>query len=227
MLNQSGKAFNPQGAIDAHVTFEIVNTGTHPVKINTLFNIFNQRLENVVNADLQNDRVVEIGVGGRVTISGDITDINNAKIRAIALGGNSSVQVTSTGVLKAGVGYESSAVSVNAGPVNANLAYSYDAGLATKDVKVLDTDRNEKLDTIVLTFNKAVNGFEAGDFRIDGSSHRVATSVTKDDKKLIIKFDEDAIAAGTEINYDPNYAGGSVLVDEFGNKVQAFHISYK
>ena len=50
ILNQSGKIFNPGKEVKAHVTFEVINTGTHPVEINTsLFN--NLQLTNAMDAE--------------------------------------------------------------------------------------------------------------------------------------------------------------------------------
>ena len=70
--------------------------------------------------------------------------------------------------------------------------------------------------------------FEPGDFRIthnDGNFS--ANTVTKEDKKLILSFREDAFNHGeTTLHYDPNYSGTEVLSDEFGNTVNAFHILF-
>ena len=50
ILNQSGKIFNPGEEVKAHVTFEVINTGTHRVEIDTsLFN--NLQLTNAEDSE--------------------------------------------------------------------------------------------------------------------------------------------------------------------------------
>ena len=58
----------------------MVNTGSHPIRIHTANGVFtNPTLQNAVLADFAtvtgtpNGTVVEVGVGGRVTIAGNIT----------------------------------------------------------------------------------------------------------------------------------------------------------
>ena len=222
-LNQSGKVFNPGKEVKAHVTFEVINTGTHRVEINTsLFK--NLALTNVLDAEKEEEKVV-IEVGGRVTISGD-TPISTVTLSVNAIEGISSVQVRGSAVLFHDVGYESNSVYVYTDYIEAILPYSYKADILSIIAK--DTDGNGSSDQVVLTFDKEVYNFEAGDFRIThGGATYSANSVTKDDKKLILTFSEDAFINGTTtLKYDPNYSGTEVLTDEFGNRVKAFQIEF-
>ena len=121
-LNQSGKVFNPGKEVKAHVTFQVINTGTHRVEINTsLFN--NLALTNVQDAEKKEEKVV-IEVGGRVTISGE-TPISTVTLSVNAIEGISSVQVKGSAVLFHDVGYESNSVYVYTDYVLASLPYSY------------------------------------------------------------------------------------------------------
>ena len=222
-LNQSGKVFNPGKEVKAHVTFQVINTGTHRVEINTsLFN--NLSLTNVQDAEKEEEKVV-IEVGGRVTISGD-TPISTVNLSVNAIEGISSVQVKGSAVLFHDVGYESNSVYVYTDYVEASLPYSYTANILS--TLTTDTNGNGANDQIVLTFDKEVYHFEPGDFRITHSGGNFsANTVTKENKKLILSFSEDAFNNGeTTLNYDPNYSGTEVLTDEFGNTVNAFQILF-
>lgn len=258
ILNQSGKPFLPPTQswdhLDARVTFEVVNTGTHPIKVHTSKYLGNPTLKNASGADDTNivDGTVTIEVGGRVTIAGDIrdgiwwTDINSAIIAVYSLNGNSSVEVKASAVVD-GKSFdfgdntsESQSVAVSAGPVSVNLANSSQAPKVQK-VKEVDTNNDGSADQIVLTFDKAVSNFEAGDFRlVRGSGTGSQTHYTEankveygkkdnditktDDKKLVLTFNEfDTINTNTvELRYDAGFSGNLALTDEFGNKVAAF-----
>ena len=222
-LNQSGKVFNPGKEVKAHVTFQVINSGTHPVEINTsLFK--NLALTNVQDTVKKAEKVV-IEVGGRVTISGE-TATSTVTLSALALEGVSSVQVQGSAVLSHDVGYESNSVYVYTDYLLVNLPYSYTATILSTVTK--DTNGNGANDQIVLTFDKEVYHFEPGDFRITHSGGNYsANTVTKEDKKLILTFREDAFNHGeTTLHYDPNYSGTEVLSDEFGNIVNPFHILF-
>ncbi|MBB6446073.1 S-layer homology domain-containing protein [Bacillus benzoevorans] len=213
LLNQSGKPFMPGKEVKAKVTFEVVNTGTHRIEINTsLFH--NLQLKNAVDATKESDTVA-IEVGGRVTISGE-TLSNTITLSANAVDGVSSVKVTGSAVLDANVGNESNSVYVYTNDVEVNLPYHYDAEVTA--IKV-DTNGNGKPDQIELTFTKEVYNIEPGDFRIGIVP---ASQSTKYGKKLILKFNEEALAGDTVLKYDPYYSGAEVLTDEFGNKVLPF-----
>ena len=83
------------------MTFEVVNTGTHRVEINTsLFN--NVNLQNAVDATEETNKVT-IEVGGRVTISGE-TLSSTITLLANAVDGISSVKVRGSAVLSDNVG---------------------------------------------------------------------------------------------------------------------------
>ena len=223
ILNQSGKIFNPGKEVKAHVTFEVVNTGAYPVEINTsLFK--NLELTDAVDVEREEETVV-IEVGGRVTISGD-TSISTATLSVNAVDGVSSIQVRGSAVMFADVGNESNSVYVFTDFVEAILPYSYEADILSTVAE--DRDGNGSSDQVVLTFDKEVHHFEAGDFRIThGGATYSANSVTKDEKKLILTFSEDAFINGTTtLKYDPNYSGTEVLSDEFGNKVKAFQVEF-
>ena len=220
-LNQSGKVFNPGKEVKAHVTFQVINTGTHPVEINTsLFK--NLALTNVQDAEKKAEKVV-IEVGGRVTISGE-TATSTVSLSALALEGVSSVQVQGSAVLAHDVGYNSNSVYVYTDYIEANLPYSYKANILS--TKAEDTDGNGANDQVVLTFEKEIYHFEAGDFRIiHGDVTYSANTITKEGEKLILTFSEEALKNGeTTLMYDPNYSGTEVLTDEFGNRVQQFQI---
>jgi hypothetical protein len=213
LLNQSGKPFLSGKEVKAKVTFEVVNTGTHRIEINTsLFN--NLQLKNAVDAVKEPDKVT-IEVGGRVTISGE-TLSNTITLSANAVDGVSSVKVTGSAVLDANVGNESNSVFVYTNDVEVDLPYHYEAEVNA--VKV-DTNGNGKPDQIELTFTKKVYNIEPGDFRIGIVP---ASQSTKYGKKLILKFSEDALEGDTVLKYDPYYSGTEVLTDEFGNKVLPF-----
>ena len=93
-------------------------------------------------------------------------------------------------LLTDGVDYESKAVTVTAERKNTTIGYSYNAVVtATESV---DTDNNTNVDTVQLTFDKAVTGAEAADFTIGGTK---ATSVSIDGRKVIIKFPETGLLA--------------------------------
>lgn len=213
ILNQSGKPFYPEKEVQANVTFEVVNTGTHRVEINTsLFQ--NLKLQNAVDAAKETDKVT-IEVGGRATISGE-TLSSTITLLANAVVGISSVKVKGSAVLSDNVGNESNSVYVYTEEVEVNLPYSYQAAVSALKV---DTDGNGKADRIELTFDKEVYNFEPGDFRIGVVP---ASHSTKYGRKLILDFSEDALEGETILKYDPNYSGLSVLTDEFGNKVLPF-----
>lgn len=160
-----------------------------------------------------------IGVGGRVTISGE-TLSNTITLSANAVDGVSSVKVTGSVVLDANVGNESNSVYVYINDVEVNLPYHYEAEVTA--VKV-DTNGNGKPDQIELTFTKEVYNIEPGDFRIGIVP---ASQSTKYGKKLILKFSEDALEGDTVLKYDPYYSGDEVLTDEFGNKVLPFTFTF-
>ena len=191
ILNQSGKVFNPDEEVKAHVTFEVINTGTHKVEIDTsLFN--NLQLTNAEDTEKVDETVV-IEVGGRVTISGD-TSSSTISLSANAVEGISSLKVRGSAVLFHDVESESNAVHVYTDYVEANLPYHYEAEIVNKEAK--DTDDNGANDQIILTFGKEVFDFEAGDFYIHDESGRSygATQVIKDEKKLILLFSEDTLS---------------------------------
>ncbi len=136
LLNQSGEPFLPDTANrdgkKARLTFEVVNTGAFPIRVHTADYLGKPTLKNAVLADYAtgtgNDgSVVDIQVGGRVTIAGDIQDwfkwfdANSAAIAVYSVDGNSSVQVKASAVVDGLAGSESQSVAVNAGPVSYNL----------------------------------------------------------------------------------------------------------
>jgi hypothetical protein len=221
LLNQSGKPFIPERAIKANVTFTIENTGTHPILIDT-DHVRKQNITNTSNVDLSSREHIRINVGGYLTISGDIDDVNQALFAAYAIGGTSSLNVRTSAVLDDSVKYESKNVTVTAELKDVVIPFSKTFNVtATK----FDSDNNAAngIDSVVLEFDTAVSGQEAGDFNINGTK---ATSVTKEGRKLIVKFPGTTVDSATTITYDPNGAGGSVLVDEFGTKVQGFNADF-
>ncbi|WP_338449652.1 S-layer homology domain-containing protein [Niallia oryzisoli] len=223
ILNQSGKVFNLGKEVKAHVTFEVINTGTHPVEINTSF-LSNLELTHAMGA-VNNDDIVTIEVGGRVTISGD-TPVSTVTLLAQAVEGISTVKVKGSAVLYPDVGYESNSVYVYTDYVEVELPFSYTADI--ESIIAQDTNNNGTSDQVEITFGKEVHHFEAGDFRIrhEGDAYS-ANSVTKDGKKLILTFPEVAFNnSTTTLFYDPHYSGTEVLTDGFGNKVVAFQIGF-
>jgi len=218
LLNQSGKPFQPARAIDANVTFTIENTGTHAILIDTDF--ARQHITNTRNVDLGSTEYIIINVGGSLTISGHINDINRALFSAQAPFGTTSLNVKTSAVIDDGVGYESQSVTVKAELKDTKIGFSYNANVTAEAV---DTDNANGNETVVLTFDKAVTGAEAGDFKIGTTK---ATSVSVDGRKVIVKFPDGVVGTTGTITYDPNGAGGSVLVDEFGNKVVGFNENY-
>ena len=224
ILNQSGNKFLPGKEVNAHVTFEVVNTGSHRVEIDTsLFQ--NLELRNALDAEKKNEKVI-IEVGGRVTISGD-TSSSEVILSANAVEGISSLKLKGSAVLFRNVGSESNATYVYTDYIEAQLPYSYEAEIISTTIK--DINGNKISDQVLLTFEKEVFNFETGDFRIIGENGDTfaANEVNKDGKRLILSFSEDAFAAGTtiKVNYDGHYSGTSVLTDEFGNKVIPFSVS--
>ncbi|MBB6446074.1 S-layer homology domain-containing protein [Bacillus benzoevorans] len=219
LLNQSGKPFQPERAIDANVTFTIENTGTHAILIDT-DHVSSQHITNTRNVDLSSTEHIIINVGGSLTISGHINDVNDALFSAQAPFGTTSLNVKTSAVIDDGVGYESQSVTVKAELNNTKIGFSYAADV---EADAVDTDNANGNETVVLTFDKAVTGAEAGDFKIGTTK---ATSVTVDGRKVIVKFPDSIVGATGAITYDPNGAGGSVLVDEFGNKVIGFTENY-
>ena len=169
------KYLHPGKEVKAHVTFEVVNTGAYPVEINT--SLF-KNLELTDAVDVEREETVVIEVGGRVTISGD-TSISTASLLVNAVDGVSSIQVRGSAVMFADVGNESNSVYVFTHFVEAILPYSYEANILSTVAE--DTDGNGSSDQVVLTFDKEVHHFEAGDFRIThGGETHSANSVTKD-----------------------------------------------
>ena len=223
ILNQSGKVFKPGEEVKARVTLELVNTGAYPVEINTTL-LKKSNVTDSINAVKEDEKMV-IEVGGRVTISGD-TATSTVTLSAHALEGISSVQVRGSAVLFHDVGSESNSVYVYTDSILASLPYSYKAAILSTVTK--DTNGNGANDQLELTFDKEVYHFEPGDFRITHSGGNFsANTVTKEDKKLILSFREDAFNHGeTTLHYDPHYSGTEVLSDEFGNTVNAFHILF-
>ena len=134
-LNQSGTPYLTSITIgaDARVTFEVVNKGTHPIRVHTAKFLGKPRLHNAQLADFAtvtgtpDGSVVDIQVGGRVTISGNINfanwynPANSAIIAVYSLGGISKAEVTVDAVVSANVGNESRNVAVNAGPKEIEL----------------------------------------------------------------------------------------------------------
>ena len=95
----------------------MVNNGAHPIRIHTANGIFrNPTLQNAVLADFAtvtgtpNGTVVDVGVGGRVTIAGNINaanfynQANGAMIAIHSVGGKSSASVKANAVVDSGVG---------------------------------------------------------------------------------------------------------------------------
>ena len=186
LLNQSGNPFLPDSynddAKDARVTFEVVNTGPNPVKVHTAGFLENSSLKNAVGADDTDisDGVIRIGVGGRVTIAGDIIDwaewfdINSAIIVAYSVGGDSSVDVRATAVVDGlSEDDESRSVCVSTDYVSVDLNNSIDEDEddIIQDVEEKDTDKDGNIDQIILTFDREVYNFEAGDFRLIKGAH--------------------------------------------------------
>lgn len=223
ILNQSGNVFLPGQEVNAHVTFEVVNTGSHRIEVDTsLFQ--NMELTNILDAEKKQEKVV-VEVGGRVTISGD-TSSSTVTLSANAIEGISSLKLKGSAVLSPNVGSNSNAVYVYTDYIEAELPYSYEAEITSAIVK--DTDNNKKNDQVIITFAKEVYNVEAGDFRViaENGKNIEATGVKKDGKKLILSFSEDALAASSlKLNYDGHYSGTTVLTDQFGNKVIPFAVS--
>ena len=119
-LNQSGTEYLPPAVnfgmvLDAQVTYEIVNTGANPVKVHTANALLKLSLHDAVGADyisedgIQN-AAIQIEVGGRVTIKGNVKGadwykFNSTLIAAYAVGGNSSVRVSASAVVD-GLAYD-------------------------------------------------------------------------------------------------------------------------
>ena len=222
-LNQSGKTFNPGKDVQAHVTFEVINTGTHRIEINTSL-LNNLQLRNAVEAESKKDKVM-VEVGGRVTLAGD-TPVGTATLTAHAVEGVSLLQVKGSAVLFHDIGEGSNSVYVYTDFIEESLPYFYAAKIESIIAK--DTNYNGTSDQIVVTFEKEVQNFEAGDFRItqNGITYS-ANTINKEEKKLILIFPEDAFANGTTtLKYDPHYSGTEALSDEFGNKVIAFQVGF-
>ena len=223
ILNQSGKVFKPGEEVKAHVTFEVINTGTHAIEINTSL-LNHLQLTNAKDTEKVDETVV-IEVGGRVTIAGE-TSSSTISLWANAIEGISSLQVRGSAVLFDHVESESNAVHVYTDFVEASLPYHYEAKILNKEIK--DTDHNGANDKIILTFSKEVYNFEAGDFYIHDENGRSygANQVLKDEKKLILLFREDILSTNPiQLKYDGNKSGTLVLTDEFGNKVIPFTVS--
>lgn len=222
-LNQSGKIFNPDQQVNANVTYEVINTGMHRIEINTSL-LNNLQLRNAVDVESEKEKVV-VEVGGRVTIAGE-TSASTATLTAHAVEGISSLQVKGSAVLSNEMGAGSKSVYVYTDFIEETLPYSYAAEI--KSIIAKDTNNNGTSDQVVVTFEKEVYHFEAGDFQITQNGVTYSANVIKKDKKnLNLTFAEDAFANGaTTLKYDPHYSGTEVLSDEFGNKVIAFQSEF-
>ena len=255
VLNQSGTPFLPaQIGADARVSFEVVNKGTHPIRVHTAKFLGEPRLHNAQLADFAtvtgtpDGSVVDIQVGGRVTISGNINfanwynPANNAVIAVYSLGGLSKAEVTVDAVVSANVDNESRNVAVNAGPKEIELRNT--SGVTPAIITgIVERDRNNNrsIDEIEITFDDEVKDFEASDFRLykgttDENQPAVSVAygkktddITKEDKKkIVLKVEEFAGIArknAAVLHYDPSFGGSLAMTDEFGNQVHAFKVS--
>ena len=253
LLNQSGNPFLPDSynddAKDARVTFEVENTGPNLVKVHTAGFLENSSLKNPVGADDTDisDGVIRIGVGGKVTIAGDIIDwadwldINSAVIVTYSVGGDSSVDVRASAVVDGlSEDYESRSISVSTDYVSVDLnnRIDEDEDDIIQDVEEKDTDKDGYIDQIILTFDREVHNFEAGDFRLIEGAHDTDYStavkveygkkdeniVETEKKKLVITVNEfDGFEdSDSKLYYDGNFSGSKELTDEYGTKVRAF-----
>ncbi|WP_338449653.1 S-layer homology domain-containing protein [Niallia oryzisoli] len=265
ILNQSGTPFLPPAGgsfdeKDATVTYEIINTGGNPIRVHTAEYLINPALQDAQLADwatltgTSDGRVVEIQVGGRVTITGNIDyakwyDPNNsAQIAIYALGGKSSASVKASAVVDDNAGNESKNVYVYSESKSYELSNS---NYAPKVVGVLERDTNldGNIDEITLSFDKEVdiNTVEAGDFRLFlGSTDlnqpaisavygKKTNDLTKDDKtKIVLKVEENPGIGDpnptiglvdTRLYYDPSFSGSKALSDGFGNVTRAFIVT--
>ena len=167
-----------------------------------------------------NGTVVEVGVGGRVTIAGNITaanfynQANSAMIAVYSVGGKSSASVKANAVVDSGVGQgESRNIAVSAGPVSYDLFNTSNApNVANVIERNTNNDTDNSIDEIELVFDKDVVDFEAGDFRlfvgttdinqpaISATYGKEPGNLTKEDKKRVVLKVEEFAGIGEQMN---------------------------